>query len=288
MNRKQAALVLAGFLLLVSLWALSGSLGQLSFREGRLPGPAFGPAGAAPVAAGPQGAPEWMQLVLVFVTWVLLPASIVMVLLNPRWLKLVLTRAFTISVWALALWALLQVLPRLGLFGAGGGGGGEGGGSSQAAAPLPDVDAVPLPPWSGWLAGLLLGGGGVWLAWRVRRAWLALRPEPEEDLSDELARAAVRASQDLARGASLRGVVLRCYARMCALLGGRQSGHLSTLTPREFEARLRRAGVYDPSVARLSRLFERVRYGRGASSAEDEREAQACLAQIELRFRGAP
>jgi len=287
MNRKQAALVLAGVLLVVSLWALSGALGQLSFREGRLPDSVFGSAGAPSASAEPQGAPGWMQLVFVFVTWVLLPASIVMVLIDPRSLKLVLMRALAISLWLFALWSLMQIIPLFGWLDLGGEAEQEAGGAAATVDPLPDAGAVPLPPWSGWLAGFLLAGGALWLARRLWRAWGALRPEPEEDLSEELARAAVRASQDLERGVPLRGVVLRCYARMCALLGGRHTARLPTLTPREFEANLRRAGVFDPSIARLSRLFERVRYGHGPATAEDEREAQTCLAQIERRFRGS-
>ncbi len=285
MNRKRLTLVLAGALLLLSLWALAGALGGLTFREGRLPAPAFGPGGSPPAAA-PPSAPDWIRVAFRILIWVLLPASIVMLVLNPRSLKLVLLRALAVSAWVLALWALLQFMPRFGFFDPGAPAEDDPGGALRPADPLPDVGAVPLPWWSGWLAAFLLIGLALWLIWRARRAWLLLRPEDEDELPGRLARAAGAAARELEGGTPLREVVVRCYARMCELLGARQPGHLPVLTPREFEVRLQRAGVSDPSVVRLSRLFERVRYGQGSASAEEEREALACLARIEHRYRG--
>jgi hypothetical protein len=52
------------------------------------------------------------------------------------------------------------------------------------------------------------------------------------------------------------------------------------MTPREFEQYLAAAGVRDEYIQRLTRLFERFRYGSAVAGEGEEAEAIACLDQI--------
>ncbi|HWQ12371.1 MAG TPA: DUF4129 domain-containing protein, partial [Roseiflexaceae bacterium] len=105
-------------------------------------------------------------------------------------------------------------------------------------------------------------------------------PRPQSALA-QLAREAGAALAGLEAGADLRNTVLRCYAEMSRVLEARRGIQRDkTTTPREFEARLAAAGLRDEHIRRLTRLFERVRYGPRAPGPREEREALACLRAI--------
>ena len=52
------------------------------------------------------------------------------------------------------------------------------------------------------------------------------------------------------------------------------------MTPREFEAALRSTGLPGEPVAKLTHLFEDVRYGAARSGPREEEQAVACLSAI--------
>jgi hypothetical protein len=54
----------------------------------------------------------------------------------------------------------------------------------------------------------------------------------------------------------------------------------SAMTPGEFAKRLEQAGLPSDSVHHLTRLFEKARYSRHTTSADDVKEAVACLSSI--------
>ena len=90
-------------------------------------------------------------------------------------------------------------------------------------------------------------------------------------------------------GGDLRDAVLRCYRDMSRVLGERQGlARAQSATPREFEAQLAAAGLRDEHIRRLTRLFERVRYGARRADAGEEREALACLTAIVQAYGRAP
>lgn len=59
------------------------------------------------------------------------------------------------------------------------------------------------------------------------------------------------------------------------------------MTPGEFALRLEQSGLPGDAVRRLTRLFERVRYGNQKAGLKDTNEAVACLTAI-LQYCGEP
>ena len=121
------------------------------------------------------------------------------------------------------------------------------------------------------MALVLVGMGRFLLGYRGRQ------PSPLAELAEQ-AEDAVEAIQ---AGADLRDTVMLCYYRMSQTLQ-QQRGiwREAAMTPREFEAYLGRSGIPVDDVRRLTRLFEKVRYGSKTIGAEDERQALSSLGAI--------
>ncbi len=111
------------------------------------------------------------------------------------------------------------------------------------------------------------------LLWR----WMRKRLTPEE----MIAREARKTLDDLKAGADLKQGVIRCYFEMVKALAEYHNLHRSkTMTPREFEGYLAQAGFASGDIGRLSRLFEKVRYGGRDIGKKEEQEAVGCLETI--------
>jgi len=141
--------------------------------------------------------------------------------------------------------------------------------------PPPYVPPV-IPPWLIYLVSLLVvlffAGIGFWL-------YRFFRP-PKHQLQN-LARAARSALKDLSAGRDWDDTVIQCYARMSDALGRERGLHRQQgMTPQEFASRLEQAGLPSDPVRRLTRLFEKARYGGRKSSREDVNEAVVCLTAI--------
>jgi len=79
----------------------------------------------------------------------------------------------------------------------------------------------------------------------------------------------------------VRDTVLRCYFQMSRVVSRERSlTRGKAMTPREFEECLAEAGLPGPPVRRLTRLFERVRYGAHQVAQAEEMEALDCLAEV--------
>jgi len=290
MNRKQLRLVGGGALAILCLWLLASSISTISFKDGFFFYSSTDQTEAAPEAFSTQAAPapDWLKLALFIVVWVLFPVSLIVAIFNPHMLKSALLRALGMCMWALVLIALTQVVNRLGdLFG--GDAGQDGAQNPLVGDPsaFPAAETVVMPWWTQGLASLLAVCLVAWLMWRVRLYWLTARGRLTPELELALATQAGQAAADLRAGAPLREVILRCYQGMCQLLAAKQARPAESLTPREFEFQLSRAGIDDPAIGTLSRLFERVRYGAYQAVSEDERAALSCLEGIEHRYGGA-
>jgi hypothetical protein len=120
--------------------------------------------------------------------------------------------------------------------------------------------------------------GAIWFFWRRLRA----QASPLELLAEE----AQSALADLQSGGDLKDTVLRCYREMSQILS-QQRGvtRPRDMTPREFEQQLAAVGLRDEHIRRLTRLFERVRYGGRQAGEREEREAVACLSAIARAYK---
>lgn len=141
--------------------------------------------------------------------------------------------------------------------------------------PPPYIPPV-VPPWVNYLVSFLVvlffAGIGFWL-------YRLLRP-PRRSFQT-LARAARSALKDLSEGRDWDDAVIRCYARMSEALDQERGLHRQqAMTPQEFASRLEQAGLPSDPVQRLTRLFEKARYGGQKSSRAEVNEAVTCLTAI--------
>lgn len=149
-----------------------------------------------------------------------------------------------------------------------------------------DLDVEP-PVWLVWVGAgtlaLFIVGALVAIAW-VFWSQSQAEPIPLEELAGE----AERALGALQAGADVHDTIMHCYFQMSHILQ-EQRGivRLEAMTPREFERGLRGAGLPQEPVARLTRLFEKVRYGAGIADEHEEHEAISCLADVARACRSA-
>ena len=146
----------------------------------------------------------------------------------------------------------------------------EGTGEIEAAA----------PEWLIWgaivalaliLALVLVGVARFLLRYRTKR------PSPLAELAEQ----AEDAAEAIRAGADLRDTVMLCYYRMSQTLQEQRGiWRERAMTPREFETYLARSGIPAEHVRRLTRLFEKVRYGAKTIGTEDERQALSSLGAI--------
>lgn len=264
----------------LALVALAAGIGGLTLQPGRplqLDLPAAG-------AGGGRGGLD-IRLALVAFIWFCLIVSAVGLVVS-RSLRRYLLRTLPIYlVYGLLIYLFLSWL--WSQVGAGGGVEVQPPPLTEAGPTPPTLGAAPLEPpafvanppqWLVLGVSLVVGLAVVGAIWLIARR--ARRPNPEDALG-QLAREARSALTSLESGEELRNAVLRCYAEMSRVLGERRGVQRDkTMTPREFEARLAATGVRDEHIRRLTRLFERVRYGGREPGEREEREAVACLSAI--------
>ena len=179
-----------------------------------------------------------------------------------------------LTVWAIY-YALTKFRPE-GVFGTEVEGAALEQGPEVVGASPPPYTPLTVPPWLIYTASLLtvlfFAGIGFWL-YRI------LRP-PKHQFQD-LAHAARSALKDLSAGRDWDDTVIRCYVRMSEALDQERGLHRQqAITPQEFASRLEQAGLPSDPIRRLTRLFEKARYGEQKSSREDVNEAVTCLTAI--------
>ncbi len=139
-----------------------------------------------------------------------------------------------------------------------------------------------LPPWL--IPALSLGLALAFALLLVGAAWLLgrhLRPPAPAGPLERLAQEAQTALEALQDGGDWQDTVIRCYVEMSRVLDQERGiKRPRAMTPREFEQRLEAAGLPEAPVRRLTRLFERVRYGARRPAPQEEDEAVACLKAI--------
>lgn len=151
-----------------------------------------------------------------------------------------------------------------------------------AVEPLPFEEFRPegVPPWIAWAASLAVGLVIAVVVYRIADQIRRNRAESSLPL-EQIAEQARSAIAEIEQGGDLRNTILRCYAEMSRTVReqrGLRRG--ATVTAREFTDQLVRANLPREPVLRLTRLFERARYGTGPTTREEEDEALASLQAI--------
>jgi len=146
-----------------------------------------------------------------------------------------------------------------------------------------DVDDFQSEEVSGWIGrtvSLVLGLLLAFIVFVIIQQIAKNRSERGSAL-DDLARSARRAISDLESGEDLQNAILRCYAEMSRVVRdvrGLRRDH--DVTAREFTTVLVRAQLPPGPVQTLTTLFEKARYGAGATTVGDESEAVSSLRAI--------
>ena len=143
--------------------------------------------------------------------------------------------------------------------------------------PFKDPAPIPDPPW--WIVlpvslGLsALGLTAFYLIWR--------RLRPRHRSIELVAEEARKTIDELGSGVDLKTGVIRCYHQMNRIVKKEKGlSRNKAMTVREFEHYLGQMGLSDAPIERLTRLFEKVRYGSKNLGPSEEREAVDCLTAI--------
>lgn len=144
--------------------------------------------------------------------------------------------------------------------------------SFDTTQPASDYPISPLGDPPQRVVQLVLIGfvfGAVLLAIMIWKQW----PSPNT-VEVQLSQQAESALNALELGKDFRDVILRCYLQMTQILQAERNIERSaSMTVREFEDILEGKGFPAEPVHQLSRLFEKVRYGREKLLSEDEKTA---------------
>ena len=276
---KALAAVVALVALLAMLILLSGTLDQLTFRPGQpLPRKqADDDSEVVPPPPETESTAEAIGRVVGIVTLSSVIGAGLLAIVSPDFRRAALMYITSACTFGAFLLVGMRFLGRL-----------LGGASSEESTaqfdPLvvPDATGVQAPSWVLALLVAVLGLASIaaigYAATRVRRWWLGRRPqaEPLQQLVNQVAQAA----DSIRTGGDLRSAVIRCYQDMQEILSRWRGFRPTYMTPREFAASLREAGMSDDHIDRLTSLFELVRYGNRDDAGYSE-EALACLEAIQ-------
>ena len=120
----------------------------------------------------------------------------------------------------------------------------------------------------------------VLIIWRVLRPWLQERRDLDLPIQGfgNIARTSL---DDLSDGQQWEDVIIRAYMQMSEIARDRRGvSRQQAMTPKEFCERLELAGLPAEPVHRLTRLFEKIRYGGRTPNDDEVIEARGCLKAI--------
>jgi hypothetical protein len=121
----------------------------------------------------------------------------------------------------------------------------------------------------------------VLLAWKLFKLWQEYSAVSANLPLNKIADIARSSLKDLSSGRNSTDVIMNCYFRMSDVVENKRNiSRSKSMTPAEFATRLEQGGFPADAVHRLTRLFERVRYGGYRSGTPDVNEAVACLTTI--------
>jgi hypothetical protein len=157
----------------------------------------------------------------------------------------------------------------------------QAGGASTSA----DMPPQFLPPQTISLTSYLVSFGIaillILLAWKLFKFWQEYTASNASLPLHNIARIARSSLNDLSSGRDSTDVIMNCYFRMSDVVESKRNlSRGKSMTPAEFASRLEQAGLPSDAVNRLTRLFERVRYGGYRSGTTEVNEAVSCLTTI--------
>ena len=270
-------------LALGALTVLATGLSDVPFRGAQT---FRGEEDARPLGAVPQhlinsmvDIPLWQQLSL----WLLILIMIVLIsaLFSPELRKRLLIIMIRVGVTYWALYIVFtryrEMLMQMGLRPTQQ----QAGGASTSA----DVPPQFIPPQTISLASYLVSFGIavllVLLAWKLFKLWQEYTVSNANLPLHKIAGIARASLDDLSSGRDSTDVIINCYFRMSDVVEKKRNlSRGKSMTPTEFASRLEQAGLPSDSVHRLTRLFERVRYGGYRSGTPEVNEAVSCLTTI--------
>jgi hypothetical protein len=133
-----------------------------------------------------------------------------------------------------------------------------------------------LPWWLDFILSFLLIGTALFFIARAISA-----SQRKVDPADLISKEADLAVREINQGKSFNNVILDCYHEMTRIFSEQHGiSRGETITPREFEKYLLNLGFPEKSVTWLTRLFERVRYGKQEIDEKNQNLAINCLEEI--------
>jgi len=285
LENKRLILLLA-VLALGALTVLAISLNEVPFREGQH----FRQEGIRNFEVPSQDlggeviqVPIWQQIVV----WALLGLMLVLIalLLSPEARKRMLRILFRV---AFTFWAIYFLMKR-GIFNFNIMGGGENLPPGADTTVPPPVFVPPqVSPTFSYLISFAFALAWIGIMWLLYRGWRRYVALNSHTPLEEIARIARSSLNDLTSGRNSSDVIINCYLRMSDVVSDKKNLYRkSAMTPHEFALHLQEAGLPGDAVARLTRLFEGVRYGNKRSGPQDINEAVSCLKTI-LHYCGEP
>lgn len=137
--------------------------------------------------------------------------------------------------------------------------------------------SLPKPP--GWLVFVISIIVSVLIIYIGFFLWYRFKPKPSP--LTQMAEEVKKTIEDLRTGTDIKEGVLRCYSDMSRVINEQRGiKRKQAMTVREFEVRLEKAGLPLSHIERLTRLFEKVRYGAKDLDETEEQEALDCLNSI--------
>ncbi len=270
-----------GLIVLVVMVVLSSSLHDVHFKQGVTFAADAKAVSPAPLSVSQtiQDIPLWKLLIF----WLVLVINLVLFiwLIPPQVRRRIIRQVFSFAIGLLALlfalrYRILQlpfflnspeVLNGQLLLGA------------STGSKAPEFHLPQMSPWMVYLISLCVLLVSLLLVWAVSRLWS--RFQVRRSPLDDIASVASSSLDALAAGRNWGDVIIQSYKSMGEVISARRGlQRAEAMTPREFVVKLQSAGLPADAVARLTSLFESVRYGFNPSTPSQVSEAVACLNSI--------
>lgn len=231
--------------------------------------------------------PFWMQLTV----WGIFILMFVLLglLMTPEWRKRLIRIVIRVAVTYWALFILItryrDMLVGMGISPAVQNGNTASSSNSTAPPVFASPETISL---LSYLVSFALVVLLLYVSWRAYGYWKEISASDSELPLKKIARIARSSIDDLSAGRNSTDVIINCYFRMSDVIANKHKIHRrDAMTPAEFAVQLQNAGLPAEAVQRLTRLFEKVRYGNRRTEPKDVDEAVTCLTTI-LQYCGEP